>query len=105
MQFINNINILLITVLLTTFSTAFPLLNKREIVNRIHTESTTNTVTDFYSTTTKVIIAPTVYYIVDGDTTSTSTAIPSNVDPAATPATTIVLNRKDLGKGGDGFLT
>ena len=105
MQFINNINILLITVLLTTFSTAFPLLNKREIVTRIHTASTTNTVTDFYSTTTKVIIAPTVYYIVDGDTTSTSTAIPSNVDPAATPATTIVLNRKDLGKGGDGFLT
>ena len=105
MQFINYINLLLMVVFLNTFSNAFPLLNKREIITRIFTASTTNTVTDFYSTTTKVIIAPTVYYIVDGDTTSTSTAIPSNVNPTATPTTTIVLNRKDFEKIGDGFTT
>lgn len=93
---LKKLNLLFAVFLFTTFANAFPLFNKRQVVTRVHTASTTNTVTDVYSTTTKIIIAPTVYYIVDGDSTSTSTAIPANVDPTAAPTTTIVLNRKDI---------
>lgn len=93
---LKNINILFAVFLLSTFANSFPLFDKRQIVTRMHTASTTNTVTNVYSTTTKIIVAPTVYFIVDGDATSTSTAIPTNVDPTALPTTTIVLNRKDL---------
>lgn len=93
---LKNIVILFTVFLLSTFTNAFPIFDKRQIVTRMHTASTTNTVTDVYSTTTKIIVAPTVYFIIDGDATSTSTAIPANVDPTALPTTTIVLNRKDL---------
>lgn len=66
-----------------------PLFHKREIVTRMHTASTTNTVTDFYSTTTQVVLAPTVQFIVSGDTTLVTTLIPEGGDPNVQPTTTI----------------
>ncbi|KAL3231698.1 putative family 17 glucosidase SCW11 [Nakaseomyces bracarensis] len=66
-----------------------PLFYKREIVTRMHTASTTNTVTDFYSTTTEVVLAPTVQFIISGDATFTTTLVPEGGDPNVQPTTTI----------------
>ncbi|SCU87617.1 LAMI_0D06788g1_1 [Lachancea mirantina] len=67
---------LISAVILSNFVTeAFPIRNpfKREIVTRMHTASTTHTVTDVYSTTTDLSIAPTVEFIISGDVTFTTT--------------------------------
>ncbi|CCK70113.1 putative glucan endo-1,3-beta-D-glucosidase KNAG_0D03670 [Huiozyma naganishii CBS 8797] len=96
MQFTSSTKHVMLILTLTVLSNAFPLFNKREIVTRMHTASTTNTVTDVYSTTTEIVTAPTVYYVVDGDVTSTSTDIHDGVNPTAAPTTTVILNRKDV---------
>lgn len=80
---------------LASFSYAFPLhfhkheLEKRQVVTRVHTASTTNTVTDFYSTTTKIVVAPTVEFFVSGSVTYTTTLCPAGVDPTVQPTATI----------------
>ena len=72
---------------------AFPVYRKREIVTRMHTASTTNTVTDFYSTTTEVIIAPTVEFIVSGSVTFTTTLYPEGVNPTAVASTITTIQK------------
>ena len=68
---------------------AAPLRNlvKRELVTRVFTADPT-TVTDFYSTTTHIVVAPTVEYIVKDGVTYTTTLVPENVDVTAEPVTT-----------------
>lgn len=63
-------------------------LEKRLVVTRVHT-APTNTVTDFYSTTTKIVVAPTVEFIISNGVTLTTTLIPAGVDPTAQPTTTV----------------
>lgn len=77
------------------FSTAYslPIFRKREIVTRVHTASTTNTVTDFYSTTTEIIVAPTVKFIVSGSVTFTTTLTPSDANPTAIPSTVTTVEK------------
>lgn len=81
--------------MLVSVSCAFPLhfhrqeLEKRQVITRVHTASTTNTVTDFYSTTTRVVVAPTVEFIISGSSTYTTTLIPEGVDPTAQPTATL----------------
>ncbi|CEP60502.1 putative glucan endo-1,3-beta-D-glucosidase LALA0_S01e12376g [Lachancea lanzarotensis] len=74
---------------------ALPLLDqfsKRQVVTRMHTASTTNVVTDFYSTTTQVAVAPTVEFIISGDTTITTTLPQADGStPTGNPTTTILL--------------
>lgn len=82
------IQLLYLTLYLTSEVLAMPL-RKREIVTRVHTASTTNTVTNFFSTTTQVIIAPTVQVIISGDTTLFSTMVGEGGDINAEPTTTI----------------
>ena len=66
---------------------------KRQIVTRMHTASTTNTVTDFYSTTTEIEVAPTVEFIISGDKTFTTTLpLADGSTPTADPLTTITLS-------------
>lgn len=73
---------------------AFPVLfqkkdlEKRLVITRVHT-APTNTVTDFYSTTTNVVVAPTVEFIISNGVTLTTTLIPAGVDPTALPAATL----------------
>ena len=74
---------------LTYLTSALPILPKREVVTRVHTASTTNVVTDFYSTTTEVVIAPTVEFLISDSVTFTTTLIPQGVNPTAEPTTTI----------------
>ncbi|CUS22945.1 LAQU0S07e03774g1_1 [Lachancea quebecensis] len=77
-------------------SLALPVLKqlpKRQIVTRMHTASTTNTVTDFYSTTTEIEVAPTVEFIVSGDQTFTTTLPRADGStPTGSPLTTIVIS-------------
>ncbi|CCD24684.1 putative glucan endo-1,3-beta-D-glucosidase NDAI_0D03700 [Naumovozyma dairenensis CBS 421] len=75
--------------LLLSFTNALPIFHRKQIVTRIHTASTTNTVTDVYSTTTELIIAPMVEFIISGDVTLTTTLIPEGANPTAEPTTTI----------------
>ncbi|QLQ79823.1 hypothetical protein HG537_0C04720 [Torulaspora globosa] len=81
--------------ILVSFSCAFPLhfrrheLEKRQVITRVHTASTTNTVTDFYSTTTRIVVAPTVEFIISGSSTYTTTLLPEGVDPTAQPTATL----------------
>lgn len=70
--------------LVHSFAAALPV--KREIITRMHT-APTHTNYDVYSTTTRIHVAPTVEFIIDGQNTYTTTLIPSNVDPDAEPAT------------------
>ena len=86
---------LLITLtFICAMANAFPILfqrkelEKRLVVTRVHT-APTNTVTDFYSTTTKIVVAPTVEFIISNGVTFTTTLIPAGVDPTAQPAATV----------------
>ncbi|SCU84635.1 LAFA_0D11078g1_1 [Lachancea sp. 'fantastica'] len=90
------VSVLLCLAWLSQFSAnALPLLDqlsKRQIVTRMHTASTTNVVTDFYSTTTQVEVAPTVEFIISGDTTITTTLPQADGStPTGVPTTTILL--------------
>ncbi|CDO94669.1 unnamed protein product [Kluyveromyces dobzhanskii CBS 2104] len=63
---------------------------KRAIVTRVHTASTTNTVTDFYSTTTQIKLAPTVEFIISGSVTITTTLpLADGSVPTEAPSVTI----------------
>lgn len=77
-------------------SVALPVLKqlpKRQIVTRMHTASTTNTVTDFYSTTTEIEVAPTVEFIISGDQTFTTTLPRADGStPTGSPLTTIIIS-------------
>ncbi|QLL32943.1 hypothetical protein HG536_0D04650 [Torulaspora globosa] len=81
--------------MLVSFSCAFPLhfhrheLEKRQVITRVHTASTTNTVTDFYSTTTRIVVAPTVEFIISGSATYTTTLFPEGADATALPTATL----------------
>lgn len=86
---------LLITLtFICAMANAFPILfqrkelEKRLVVTRVHT-APTNTLTDFYSTTTKIVVAPTVEFIISNGVTFTTTLIPAGVDPTAQPAATV----------------
>ncbi|KAL3231146.1 putative family 17 glucosidase SCW11 [Nakaseomyces bracarensis] len=87
-------NLILKLSLIISLVHALPVFRKREIVTRVHTASTTNTVTDFYSTTTEIIVAPTVKFIISGSVTFTTTLTPDNANPTAIPSTmtTVVKN-------------
>lgn len=61
---------------------------KREIVTRMHTAAT-QTVTDFYSTTTNIVVAPTVEFVISGTATYTTTLLPDGVDPTIQPSVTL----------------
>lgn len=61
---------------------------KREVVTRMHTAEA-KTVTDFYSTTTNILVAPTVQFIVSGSVTYTTTLSNGGVDPTAQPTVTL----------------
>ncbi|SCV00635.1 LANO_0F07866g1_1 [Lachancea nothofagi CBS 11611] len=80
------------------FANAVPVLGslpKRQIVTRMHTASTTNVVTDFYSTTTEVDVAPTVEFIISGDATLTTTLPRADGStPTGNPTTTLLLTIK-----------
>lgn len=81
----------------TSLVHAFPLFNKKKVVTRVHTASTTNLVTDYYSTTTEIVVAPTVEFIISGDATFTTTLFPEGVNPTAIPSTmTTVLQNKNV---------
>ena len=69
---------------------------KKELVTRVFTADPT-TVTDFYSTTTRVIVAPTVEYIVKDGVTYTTTLVPEDVDVTAEPVTTTFTVNDDVG--------
>ena len=87
---------LLATLIINSMAAALPI-EKRRIVTRVYTASTTNVVTDFYSTTTEIIIAPTVEYIISGDVTFTTTIYPVGVASTATPITTVTsVVQKDI---------
>ncbi|CCE65306.1 hypothetical protein TPHA_0K01730 [Tetrapisispora phaffii CBS 4417] len=90
------IQYIITSILIASFASAFPVLDKRLILTRVHTASTTNTVTDFYSTTTEVVVAPTVKYIISGDSTSTTTLFPSNAASTAAPVTITTFIQKDV---------
>lgn len=96
MRLFQHLQIASVLLILLQGISCIPIINKRQLITRVHTASTTNTITTTYSTTTKVVIAPTVYFIIDGDSTSTSTEIPDNVDPTALPTTTIMLEKKHV---------
>lgn len=81
---INTIQLLASLAFLRSLATALPV--KREVVTRWHT-APTHTNTDVYSTTTRIHVAPTVAYVVDGDVTYTTTLVPPDVDPTAEPST------------------
>ncbi|AQZ17083.1 SCW11 (YGL028C) [Zygosaccharomyces parabailii] len=81
---IDTIQLLAGLALVHSFAAALPV--KREIITRMHT-APTHTNYDVYSTTTRIHVAPTVEFIIDGQNTYTTTLIPSNVDPDAEPAT------------------
>ncbi|SCW01037.1 LAFE_0D03686g1_1 [Lachancea fermentati] len=87
--------VLLMLFICTQLTTAFPVLNalpKRQIVTRVHTASTTNTVTDVYSTTTEVVVAPTVEFIISGDVTMTTTLpLADGSVPTVAPSATITV--------------
>lgn len=71
---------------------------KREIVTRVHTAAITNTVTEVYSTTTKVVVAPTVEIIISGDITLTSTLpLADGSLPTGEPSFTITSTWQDRG--------
>ncbi|SCU93664.1 LADA_0G04302g1_1 [Lachancea dasiensis] len=77
------------------FTNALPVLEqlpKRQIVTRMHTASTTNIVTDFYSTTTQIEVAPTVEFIISGDATFTTTLPQADGStPTGNPTTTVMV--------------
>lgn len=103
------INILATLAFISSLANAVPLHlhEKREIVTRVHTASTTETVTDVYSTTTQVAIAPTVEFIISGTVTYTTTLIPEGVDPTAQPSTafTTILQGKQANNVPSGSAT
>ncbi|SMN22509.1 similar to Saccharomyces cerevisiae YGL028C SCW11 Cell wall protein with similarity to glucanases [Maudiozyma saulgeensis] len=82
--------------LFTSVVSALPVFQNKKIVTRVHTASTTNTVTDFYSTTTEVIVAPTVEYIVSDTVTFTTTLYPEGVDTTVEPSTTITVMQNNV---------
>ncbi|CAR29479.1 ZYRO0G09680p [Zygosaccharomyces rouxii] len=84
---INAIQLLASLAFLHSLAAALPV--KREIVTRMHT-APTHTNTDMYSTTTRIHVAPTVAYVVNGDVTYTTTLVPPNVDPTAEPVTSVI---------------
>lgn len=86
---VSQLNFISIILLIGTITNALPIFHRKQIVTRIHTASTTNTITDVYSTTTEVIVAPTVEFIISGDVTLTTTIVPEGVNPTAEPTTTI----------------
>ncbi|CCH58683.1 hypothetical protein TBLA_0A08940 [Henningerozyma blattae CBS 6284] len=80
----------LLIALLFTLTNALPLpiFQKRKYVTRMHTAST-STFTDVYSTTTEIVVAPTVEFIISDDLTFTTTLYPSGVDTNVEPTTTL----------------
>ncbi|SCU92686.1 LAME_0F01046g1_1 [Lachancea meyersii CBS 8951] len=91
----NFVSVLLCLAWLSQYANSLPLLDqqaKRQIITRMHTASTTNMVTDFYSTTTQVEVAPTVEFIISGDTTITTTLpLADGATPTGSPTTTVML--------------
>ena len=83
---------------LTTLVSAMPVFHNKKIVTRVHTASTTNTVTDYYSTTTEVVVAPTVQFIVSEAVTFTTTLYPEGVPSTALPGTTITIQQHNVAK-------
>ncbi|CCF58948.1 hypothetical protein KAFR_0F03520 [Kazachstania africana CBS 2517] len=90
-----NFKILSLLLLSLSFINAFPVLEKRLIVTRVHTASTTKTSTYVYSTTTETVVAPTVEFIISGTATFTTTLYPEGVDTTVQPSTTITIVRKN----------
>lgn len=82
--------------LLSSLVSALPVFQNKKVVTRVHTASTTNTVTDFYSTTTEVVVAPTVEFIISGDATFTTTLYPEGVDSTVQPSTTITIRQNNV---------
>jgi len=82
--------------LFTSVVSALPVFHNKKIVTRVHTASTTNTVTDFYSTTTEVVVAPTVEFIVSDAVTFTTTLYPEGVDTTVEPSTTITIMQNNV---------
>ena len=80
----------------TSVVSALPVFHNKKIVTRVHTASTTDTVTDFYSTTTEIIVAPTVEFIISDDATYTTTLYPEGVNPTAVPSTITVLHHNNV---------
>ena len=85
-----------ICLMFTSVVSALPVFQNKRIVTRVHTASTTDTVTDFYSTTTEVIIAPTVEFIISDEATYTTTLYPEGVNPTAVPSTITVLHNNNV---------
>lgn len=83
---------------LSTLVSAMPVFHNKKIVTRVHTASTTNTVTDYYSTTTEVVVAPTVQFIVSDTFTFTTTLYPEGVPSTALPGTTITIQQHNVAK-------
>ncbi|KAG0656488.1 hypothetical protein C6P45_002658 [Maudiozyma exigua] len=92
----NYITFTYICLMFTSAVSALPVFQNKRIVTRVHTASTTDTVTDFYSTTTEVIIAPTVEFIISDDATYTTTLYPEGVNPTAVPSTITVLHNNNV---------
>lgn len=92
----NYITFTYICLMFTSVVSALPVFQNKKIVTRVHTASTTDTVTDFYSTTTEIIVAPTVEFIISDDATYTTTLYPEGVNPTAVPSTITVLHHNNV---------